>query len=58
MEVTEQYNLLMTQMNLFYCDATKDLGKLKSVSLENGQVTQHLRFVITDAPDPGRDLPS
>ncbi|XP_059190875.1 putative ATP-dependent RNA helicase TDRD12 [Centropristis striata] len=37
-ETTDQYESLLTQMNLFYHDVTQDLRKLKPTSLEEGQV--------------------
>ncbi|KAG8012434.1 Pre-mRNA-processing ATP-dependent RNA helicase PRP5, partial [Nibea albiflora] len=37
-EATEEYNRLLTQMNLCYHDVTQDLCKLKPTSLEEGQV--------------------
>ncbi|XP_070829066.1 putative ATP-dependent RNA helicase TDRD12 [Chaetodon trifascialis] len=37
-ETTQQYDNLLTQMNLFYHDVTHDLHKLKPTSLEEGQV--------------------
>ncbi|TKS73791.1 putative ATP-dependent RNA helicase TDRD12 [Collichthys lucidus] len=37
-EATEEYNRLLTQMNLYYHSVTLDLRKLKPTSLEEGQV--------------------
>ncbi|XP_039989883.1 putative ATP-dependent RNA helicase TDRD12 isoform X2 [Xiphias gladius] len=37
-EMTEQYDSLLAQMNLFYRDVAQDLHKLKPTSLEEGQV--------------------
>lgn len=44
-ETTEQYSHLTAQMNLFYCNLTQDLRKLKPTTLEEGQVRPetHLR---------------
>nr|XP_019934149.1 PREDICTED: putative ATP-dependent RNA helicase TDRD12 [Paralichthys olivaceus] len=37
-ETTEEYDSMLSQMNLFYHDVTKDLFKLKPTSIEEGQV--------------------
>ncbi|XP_039664374.1 putative ATP-dependent RNA helicase TDRD12 isoform X1 [Perca fluviatilis] len=37
-ETKDQYDKLLTQMNLFYHDVTQDLRKLKPSTLEEGQV--------------------
>ncbi|XP_031135679.1 putative ATP-dependent RNA helicase TDRD12 isoform X2 [Sander lucioperca] len=37
-ETTDQYDKLLTRMNLFYHDVTQDLRKLKPATLEEGQV--------------------
>ncbi|XP_034443256.1 putative ATP-dependent RNA helicase TDRD12 [Hippoglossus hippoglossus] len=37
-ETTEEYNSMLSQINLFYHDVTKDLCKLKPTSIEEGQV--------------------
>ncbi|CAB1459642.1 unnamed protein product [Pleuronectes platessa] len=37
-ETTEEYNSMLSQINLFYHGVTKDLCKLKPTSIEEGQV--------------------